>query len=877
MLRVAIKGVWARKLRLLLTSIAVVLGVGFVAGAFFLTDSVRSSFDTLFTEAAQGLDVQVTTKHYTEIEQKQASSQPGTAAVDLAQIGISRDVVDRVRAVDGVKRANGTVFELGAQPLDRKGKPIGGQGPPSFAAGWIEEPEAATAGALRLTKGSPPGPQDVLLDSKTMSTGRFHVGDHVRVLVQGGAKQGTYRISGVVKFGKQASLVGATITVFQMQTVQRLLDMNGRYSSITVTADDGVAQAALKTRVQTALGSDYAVITGDEFTRQQSRSIDKTFLNVVQNVILGFAAIAVFVGAFTIFNTFTILVGQRTREFGLLRALGAGRRQILGIVVIEAIVLGVIASLLGIVAGYGVAWLLRALINSGGEVIPKTAFPLRTRTLVWAFSVGIGVTLVASFLPALRASRLSPLEALRANTPAQRIGWKLPALGAVLAFAGGVLVALGFANDNGSTSTILAQIGAGFGLFVLGLALLSRSFIAPVTRVLSVPFAWGTTGRLATRNVLRNRPRAASTASALMVGLALASLVLVFFASLNATVDQQVNDIIGSDISVYNSSAQGGAMAVVSDATKRRIDKVDGVASSFGQRTGGAMLGTRFDAVKGKVRTVVAYDDGALTYGGALKLDVVDGSVDIGDGGVLVEEKFAAKHSWKVGSAAQLAFPTELHRKLHVRGIFKAAQLIPGAFIVSKRTFDAVEPVQIHASTLVFVAVEQGQSPANVVRRITQTLGPDASFLTVQDNADLRKQVHDQLKPVLGLVLGMLSLSLIIALFGIGNTMALNVFERTREIGLLRAVGGTRRQLGRIVRTESILVALFGAVVGEVVGIGAGAAIVTALHDQGFVFAVSAPELIAVLIGGFLAGLLASLLPARRAARTDVLAAIATD
>lgn len=876
MLRVALKGVMARKLRLLLTSIAVVLGVGFVAGAFFLTDSVRSSFKTLFTEAAQGIDVQVTTKAYDDLREKAATAQPGTVPIDLSKVGVPPEVVRTVRETPGVARAEGTVFELGAQPLDKHGKPLGGQGPPSFAVGWVDRADGAAAGVLKLVKGRAPRADEVLLDAGTMRTGKFSIGDEVRVLVQGGRSEHTYRISGVVKFGDQASLLGATITVFKMSTVQELLGMDGRFSSVDALAEEGVSQRALKTRIQTALGDRYSAITGAEFTKQQTETIDSAFLNIVQNVILGFAAIAVFVGAFTIFNTFTILVGQRTREFGLLRALGASRRQILGVVIVEAILLGVLASALGIAAGYGVAAALRALINSGGAVIPTTAFPLHPRTVVWSFSVGIGVTLIASFIPAWRAARLSPLEALRGSMPMARAGWRLPAVGLLLALVGSGLVISGLNNDSGSTSTILSSIGGGFALAIVGLALLSRSFIAPVTRVLALVLARGTSGRLATRNVLRNRARAASTAAALMVGLALASLVLVFFSSLKATVNDQIDQIVGSDISIYNSSAQGGSLAVVGDDVVSEVRNVDGVTSVVGQRTGGAMLRSTYDINKGKVETVAAYDAAALAPDGALRLKMRSGSAQV-DGGVLVERDLANQRGWKAGDEVPIAFPTGATRRLSVKGIYDATQLVPARVIISKQTFDEVEPVQIQAASLVLVSVAADANPRKVVTRIKRALGSNRSYLVVQDNEQLRKQVQDQLAPVLGLVLGMLSLSLIIALFGIGNTMALNVFERTREIGLLRAVGGTRRQLGRMIRIEAVLVALFGAVVGVVVGVGAAVAVVTALKDQGFVFTADPLYLVGVLVAGIVAGLLASILPARRAARTDVLAAIATD
>ncbi|MCW2973522.1 MAG: putative transporter integral rane protein [Thermoleophilia bacterium] len=875
MFQVAIKGVWARKLRLLLTSIAVVLGVGFVSGAFFLTDSLRSSFETIFTEAASGIDVQVQTTEYKELAKKQATSGQAAVPIDLARVGVPPSVIEEIQQVDGVKRVVGSIFEIGAQPLDQQGDPISTGGAPAFAANWV--PDAADIGALRIAKGSAPGPDEVMLDSVTMDRGKFDIGDKVTIVVQGGRKTESFTISGIAKFGESGSLNGASITVFETKRLQDLLDMGDRFSAVDAEAEAGVTQERLKARVRQQLGAEYDVITGAEFTQEQTDSIDTGFLNILQNVILGFAAVAVFVGAFTIFNTFTILVGQRTREFGLLRAIGAARRQILGIVILEAIVLGLVASTIGILAGYGVAALLRALINGfAGGGIPEAAFPLRSRTIIAAYSVGIIVTLVASLLPAWRASRLSPLEALRSNSAQAGRGWKAPAVGTLLLIIGGLLVASGFrAGDDATTSTILSLIGGGFGVAIIGIALLSRIFIVPVTRLLSQALGRGTTGEMATRNVLRNRARSASTSSALMIGLALASLVLVFSASLGKTVDRQIDEVLGADITIYNSSLMNTGAGVIEQDTVDEIERTKGVDSLATQRFGSTVFGTEFRA-NADLLTLSALDADSLSEDGMVELAMVKGTSDPGDG-VLVNEEFAKEHRLAVGDRAEFAFPTDTSRKLGVRGIFEENDLVGAPVVTSIETFDAVEPTQLRAAGFVYVDVDERTKPRVVVDRITKRLGKDGKFLEVLDSEALRKVFTDQLNPILGLVLGMLSLSLVIALFGIGNTLALNVFERTREIGLMRAVGGTQTQVRRMIRVESVLVALFGAVVGVAVGLAAGRALIGALADDGFVFAVNPVSIILVLLGGFVAGLIASVLPARRAAKTDVLAAIAAE
>ncbi|MCW2922343.1 MAG: putative transporter integral rane protein [Thermoleophilia bacterium] len=873
MLRVAIKGVLARKLRLLLTSIAVVLGVGFVAGAFFLTDSMRDSFDSLFTEASRGIDVHIQSEEYKELVEKQATSAPGTITIDLARVGVPPTVIEQVKDLEGVDQVAGSIFEFGATVLDKQGKPIQNGGAPAFGANWVAEAE--DIGALRLVKGKAPKRDEVLLDATVMETGKFQLGDDVRVLTQGGRKVEEFTVSGVVKFGESNNLNGATITVFETSRAQELFDMGDRFSAVEVKADEGINQVELRNRVRATIGDRYDAITGKEFTNEQTESIDNSFLSIIQNVILGFAAVAVFVGAFTIFNTFTILVGQRTREIGLLRAIGASRRQVLGIVVLEALITGIVASTLGIIAGYGIATALREILGAVGFDLPGADFPLRTRTIVASYLVGVIVTLVASVIPAVRASRLSPLEALRANPAHAGRGWKAPAFGTLLLVGGSLLVLRGFQVEDASVSETLSAIGGGFALAIIGIALLSRIFILPVTKVLSPIFAWGTAGKLATGNVLRNRARSATTASALMIGLALAALVLVFQASLEKTVDAEIDRTLGSDITVYNSAALSSGYGYVDQDDLEEIKQVDGVESVASQYYGGASIGSKFDADEAKI--ITAFDEPVLQEDGAIKLQVVDGEGEPGDGGVLVDEDIAKDQKWKVGDTARFAFSTDQDRKFEVVGIYEPNEFVGAPAIITKEAFDELQAPAVQAPAFTYVSVEDGRSASKVSDAISKDLGTDGAYLKIQDTEALRDTFRDQLAPILGLVFGMLSLSLIIALFGIGNTLALNVFERTREIGLLRAVGATRRQMRRIIRTEAILVALFGAIVGVLVGLAAGWALVTALKDEGFEFAVNAVPLVAVLGLGIIAGLLAAVFPARRAARTDVLQAIATE
>ncbi|MEO6867520.1 MAG: FtsX-like permease family protein [Gaiellales bacterium] len=873
MLRVSLKGILARKLRLLLTSVAIVLGVGFVSGAYFLTDTMRGSFDSIFTQAYAGIDAEVKTKPYADLAK--AAGEGQLVPIDLARVGVSPKDVEKVAAVDGVKQANGAIFEVGAQPLGKDGKPIAAFGPPSFAANF--DPETHDRSVIEVVKGAPPKRGEMMLDAMTFDKAGYKVGDKAEVLIQGGRAKETLTISGVVKFGDSGNLNGAGITVFDTKQLQELLQMGDRFSVVEVVAEDGITQNEIRDRVADALSPKYVVTTGTALAAEQTQAIDEGFLKYLEYVILAFAFVAVFVGAFTIFNTFTILVSQRTREFGLLRMLGARRGQVLGIVALEALVTGIVASTIGIIVGYGIATLLRLMLGFIGFDLPSDPFPIKQRTIIISYVVGVFVTLIASVVPAWRASRLSPLETIRMSTTSHDSGVRVPAIGGLLFLLGAGFIGWGlFTAGDGKTSTVLISIAVGFLVLIIGLSMLSRLLIAPVTHALAPLFARGRTGRIAVGNVLRNRSRAATTSSALMIGLALAALTLVFYASIQQTVDDQIELSVGADITVVNTSF-GGSLPTISDAQVEKIRSVDGIDVFATQYLGTMIFGDTFDIASKKPYVVGAFTEGGIgTDDELVRTKMVDGTMEPGNG-IVVDEDLATKLDLQVGSDAAFAFPTGTSERLKIVGIFEKTQAVGSQAIISLEQFRTLQPAIAQSAATVNINIDKGAKSKRVVKDINKVLGDDSSYISVLDSDGIKDLFRTQLQPIVGMVFAMLSMSLVIGLFGIGNTLALNVFERTREIGLLRAVGGTRRQLRRIIRAESVLVALFGAIVGILVGIGAGAALIFALRDEGFSFAISPVAMLVVLLGGFIAGIFASVMPARRAARIDVLAAIATD
>jgi putative ABC transport system permease protein len=830
-LKVTLRNLVAHKLRLALTALAVILGVAFVAGTLVFTDTMGRQFDELFAKTGKGVAVQVRAKKV--IDSPDGSDVPSVPA----------SLTGAIAAVPGVARVHGEVSGFAAL-VGENGKVVGGSGAPQLGIEWDPGDKDYPMKAGR----GPERPGEVAVDDKAAQKAGLKVGDRTRVLVQGPPQNVT--VVGVVDSG---NLLGATVVEFDQATAQRLLLRPGRFSDITVTAKSGVAETTLRDRIARVLPSPaYEAITGTKMRKDNESQVAK-ILSFVRTFLLVFAVISIFVGAFIIFNTFSMLVAQRSRELALLRAVGASRRQVTRAVLGEAAGVGVVGSTLGLAAGVGLALLLEALFRaSGADLGGGLAFTYRP--VVWSYLVGVIVTVVAAYVPARRASRIPPVAAMRDDVamPQRSLRIRLVA-GAVVTLAGAVLSGLGLGGGP------LAMLGAGAALVFLGVALLAPVISRPVVRVLGAayPRLFRMPGRLATKNAQRNPRRTAATASALMIGLALVSAINVMSSSAKASVSAQVDKAFAADYMVTPVSPgfdpAGPAQAV------RAVDGVRLVTSAYqGRFKSGA-----------KQHSFVATERPADLERSA-KLALRAGSADLGRDGMLVDEATATSDRLTVGSTVPATFADGATERLRVDGIYAKNQLL-GARVVALPVVRAHNPHPAGLGILVTTAHADTATKSAIERALS-----GYPNLKVQDQSDVKKSAEKSIDQFVALLTVLLALSIVIAALGIINTLALSVIERTREIGLLRAVGTSRRQTRRMIRLESVVIAVFGGLLGIAIGVVFGVAIQHAVSDKGLdVLRVPVPTLVMYVVLSAVIGVLAAVWPAWRASRLDVLKAIA--
>lgn len=851
MLKASLRSVLAHRGRLALSGLAVVLGVAFVAATLVFSDTINAAVTGLFDATAA--DVTITPKQpFTPEVEDQGLA--GTVAT------LPSVTVDQVAAVPGVAAAHGQVSVQNLTVVDRGNQRIGpSDGAPTYGQNWYDSGHPQ----LRLVSGRAPARAgEVLIDAASAQRSHVGIGDPVRMITPSASLPET--VVGLASFSSANPGIG--LVVMDTATAQAsLLGGQNAFTGITVDTAPGINDAVVAQRAQAALGSGFAVTTKAEQAASNAQQIRK-FLEVVTAALLGFAGIAVLVGVFLIVNTFSMLVAQRTGELGLLRALGAGRGQVLRAVLVEALLVGIAGSLLGVAAGIGLAAVVKTLIGTAGVDLSSAPLILRWPTLVAAGVVGVVVTVLAAWWPARRAARVAPLQALREAAAAPRRRDILRAVAGLLLAAGGAAALVRAATGHDSLIVAGAVLAAGGAATLLACVLLGPVVARLVVSSLGIwlPLVFGAVGQLAQRNTIRNPRRTGVTAAALMIGLSMVSAAAVVAASLSTSITREVDSSFGADFVV----SAGGAQPVPTEVTAA-VRAVPGVQAVTRQRYALAHY-HGFQLALAGVDTA--------TVDQALRPQYLAGSTaDLARGGLLVDESTAAANRLTLGSPVEMTFLNGATATLPVAAISKTPAgggKDGGTFEVSLDTLNRYVPTA--GDVTVYVNTAPGTDTHAVSAALDHALAGYPQ-VRVQDQTSYRNQLTGQVTTILDLLYGLLALAIIIAILGVVNTLTLSVVERTREIGLLRAVGLTRRQLRRMIRWEAVLIAVHGALLGVALGLCWGIAGDKVLVTYG-ITTVTIPwtTILLVLGGAVLVGLVAAILPAHRAARLNTLTAIAT-
>ncbi|MFE7777987.1 ABC transporter permease [Streptomyces sp. NPDC057445] len=855
-LKTSLRNFFAHKGRMALSAVAVLLSVAFVSGTLVFTDTMNTTFDKLF--AATAADVTVSPKKAATDDGTPGTGRPETLPASL---------LPQVEKAEGVRSAEGTVVSMSVTVVNAADENMGStNGAPTIAGNW-------TQGELRsmeITSGhAPRGPTEVMVDADTAEKHKLKIGDELRTIAVTG--DFTARISGIASF--KVTNPGAAVVYFDTATAQRqLLGRTGAFTHVLVTAAPGVSDEQLKKNVVAAVdAAPYKVQTQKE-AADAGREDVGGFLDVMKYAMLGFAGIAVLVGIFLIVNTFSMLVAQRTREIGLMRAIGSSRKQVNRSVLVEALLLGIVGSVAGVAAGVGLAVGLMELMSSMGMELSTDDLTVKWTTPAIGLGLGVVVTVLAAYIPARRAGKVSPMAALRdAGTPADgRAGLVRGVLGLVLTGAGAA--ALWTATGSGKAGEGSMWLGLGVVLSLVGFIVVGPLLASGVVRVISAVVLrfFGPVGRMAERNALRNPRRTGATGAALMIGLALVACLSVVGSSMVASANDELDKSVGADFIV-----QSPNMQPIVPKVQQAMEKTPGIEHV-----------TRYKLVKAGLtspdgrtekKTLSAVDP---TYADDLRRELVAGELAAayGKDAMSVGDGYAKAHGIKVGSTVKVAFEGGATAKLRIAAITSDDTGVDkGAMYTNITTAARYLPAdKLPQNFMMFASAKDGKEKETYAA-LKKALAKYPQY-QVLDQTDYKQDLKDQIGQLLNIVYGLLALAIIVAVLGVVNTLALSVVERTREIGLMRAIGLSRRQLRRMIRLESVVIALFGALLGLGLGMGWGTAAQKLLALEGFkVLEIPWPTILTVFVGSAFVGLFAALVPAFRAGRMNVLNAIATE
>lgn len=836
MFTLTLRTLYANKMRLALTTFAVILGVSFIVSSFVLGDGLRRNFTGLSEEIVGGVDLEV-----------QPDADFGSA------LPLDASLLDSVGAIDGVRVAEGLVIAEGIQPITADGSAITTSGAPLIGFSWIADPSLSS---FTIEEGrAPESGLEFSIDRNAAANNDLTIGETYGIVTPSGRVDMT--LVGISRFGEDNATLGAVLSQYPLETAQELFGRVDQLDTIAVAFDNGVDRAATTAAIAAVVPATAVAIEQTDLLAQTTSDFTSN-IDIINNILLGFAGVALFVSIFIIANTFAIVLSQRTKELALLRAIGASPAQVQRSALLEALLIGLIASLLGILGGIGLNYGLQALFNAVGADLPKTDLIIARRTVITALVVGVGVTVLSSVGPARKASRVAPLAALQDSIDQPKDSDRARNLVGVAVLAAGIAIgAAGLFSDISGTAPRIATLGAGAVVTFLGVTLASPAIAAPVIAALGVPLkALGVAGELSTQNAGRSPRRTSSTAASLMIGLALVTTALV----MGESIKQSISETLASEVRAdYISSTDAPINnQLISDMA---------ASGSFD-----AVSGYRYDEIQldGITNTVMGADIEAT--GRLFDLGISEGLVSNDPDTLTLLRSKADEFNVSAGDEITVVFPSGDEAMLTVAAVFENSTVIDAPILLSTNDWGD----RFGDSTDVWAAaLANADVDTSTVEATLATLETEYPQVAFENQADFKESVESQIDQLLVIINAMLVLAIVVALVGIANTMALSVYERTREIGLLRAVGMSRRQARRMIRWEAVQVALFGSLLGVAVGLVFGIGVVTALPDS-FVSTLAFPfGRIAILVAvcGF-AGLLAAALPARRASRLNVLDAI---